>query len=84
MLPCALAQAVIASLSCLVYDVGLTPVSVSRGCDGAAGHVVEVRTPRYFDSGDTEGYQKAEETWTYNGRGQVLTHTESTGAGSAT
>jgi YD repeat-containing protein len=34
-----------------------------------AGQVVEVRTPRYFDTGDTEGYQKCSETWTYNGRG---------------
>ena len=44
-----------------------------------ANHVIEVRTPRYFDSSDTEGYQKAKETWTYNGRGLVASHTESTG-----
>lgn len=45
-----------------------------------AGHVVTVRQPRYFDSGDTEGYQKAKETWTYDGRGQVLTHKEAVGS----
>jgi hypothetical protein len=44
-----------------------------------ANHVIEVRTPRYFDTTDTEGYQKAKETWTYNGRGLVATHTEATG-----
>ena len=42
----------------------------------SVGNVVEVRTPRYFDSTDTEGYQKARETWTYTGRNLVLTHTE--------
>nr|MCU0711656.1 hypothetical protein [Pirellula sp.] len=45
-----------------------------------ANHVIEVRTPRYFDSSDTEGFQKARETWTYNGRGLVATHTEATGS----
>ncbi|MFN8741018.1 MAG: hypothetical protein ACK5YR_13905, partial [Pirellula sp.] len=45
-----------------------------------ANHVIEVRTPRYFDSSDTEGFQKARETWTYNGRGLVASHTEATGS----
>jgi hypothetical protein len=40
----------------------------------------EVRTPRYFNSSDTEGYQKCKETWTYNGRGLVASHTEATGS----
>ncbi len=44
-----------------------------------AGNVTEVRTPRYFDSTDTNGYQKAREQWTYNGRGKVLTHVVSPG-----
>ena len=39
-----------------------------------AGNVVEVRSPRYFDSTDTNGYQKSREQWTYNGRGLVATH----------
>jgi RHS repeat-associated protein len=42
----------------------------------SVGNVVEVRSPRYFDSTDTEGYQKACETWTYTARNLVLTHTE--------
>ncbi|AMV32618.1 tRNA nuclease WapA precursor [Pirellula sp. SH-Sr6A] len=45
-----------------------------------AGNVTEVRHPRYFDSSDTEGYQKAKETWTYNGRGLVASHTDATGS----
>ncbi len=40
-----------------------------------AGQVTEVRSPRYFDSSDTEGYQKASETWTYDERGRQSTHT---------
>ena len=40
----------------------------------AASQVTEVRSPRYFDSTDTNGYQKAREQWTYNGRGKVATH----------
>ncbi len=46
----------------------------------ADGRVTEVRSPRYFDSSDTEGYQKAKENWTYNGRGLVATHTEAAGS----
>jgi YD repeat-containing protein len=41
-----------------------------------AGNVTEVRHPRYFDSSDTEGYQKAKETWTCNGQGLVASHTD--------
>jgi RHS repeat-associated protein len=42
-------------------------------------NVVEVRSPRYFDSNDTAGYQKSKETWTYNGRSLVASHTEAPG-----
>ena len=45
----------------------------------AASQVTEVRSPRYFDSTDTNGYQKAREQWTYNGRGKVATHIVSPG-----
>ena len=45
----------------------------------AQGNVTEVHSPRYFDSGDTNGYQKAKETWTYTGRNQPKTHTEAVG-----
>ncbi|WP_218933568.1 RHS repeat-associated core domain-containing protein [Rubripirellula lacrimiformis] len=51
-------------------------------CD-LASNVTEVRSPRYFDSGDSEGYQKAKETWTYNGRGLTATHTEAPGTAEA-
>ncbi|WP_197137963.1 RHS repeat protein [Crateriforma conspicua] len=44
-----------------------------------AGNVVEVRSPRYFDSGDSEGSGKARETWTYTGRNLVASHTEAPG-----
>jgi RHS repeat-associated protein len=49
----------------------------------AAGNVIEVRTPRYFDSTDTNGSNKAREQWTYNGRGLVATHTVSPGTADA-
>lgn len=45
----------------------------------AVGNTTEVRSPRYFDSSDTDGYQKAREQWTYNGRGRVATHVVSPG-----
>lgn len=45
----------------------------------AASQVTEVRPPRYFDSTDTNGFQKAREQWTYNGRGKVATHIVSPG-----
>jgi YD repeat-containing protein len=45
----------------------------------AASNVIEVRSPRYFDSADTNGSTKAREQWTYNGLGQVATHTEAPG-----
>ncbi len=58
-----------------------TPIAaVTETVYNAGGNVIEVRAPRYFDSTDTEGYQKAKETWTYNGRGQVSTHTEASGS----
>ncbi len=49
----------------------------------AANNVVEARSPRYFDSNDTLGHEKAKETWTYNGLGQVATHTEAPGTAEA-
>ncbi|WP_197455952.1 RHS repeat protein [Stieleria neptunia] len=48
---------------------------------GLADRVKEVRSPRYFDSGDTYGYQKAREQWTYTDRGLVASHTVAVGAG---
>ncbi|MFO0940477.1 MAG: RHS repeat-associated core domain-containing protein [Pirellulales bacterium] len=45
----------------------------------AQGNTVELRNSRYFDASDNEGYQKARETWTYNGRNLVSTHTEAPG-----
>ena len=49
----------------------------------AASNVTEVRSPRYFDSGDSNGSNKARETWTYNNRNRVATHTEAPGTADA-
>lgn len=43
------------------------------------GNVVEIRSPRYFDSTDTNGYQKCKTVMTYDGQGRVLTRTEAPG-----
>ncbi len=59
---------------------GTSVAAVTETDYDADGRVVEVRSPRYFDSSDTEGYQKAKENWTYNGRGFVATHTEAAGS----
>jgi RHS repeat-associated protein len=45
----------------------------------AASNVTEVRSPRYFDSSDSEGYNKARDTWTYNNRNLQATHVEAPG-----
>ncbi|MEM9826830.1 MAG: hypothetical protein AAF958_09590 [Planctomycetota bacterium] len=44
-----------------------------------ASNVIEVRSPRYFAAGDSEGHQKARETWTYTDSGNVATHVEAPG-----
>ncbi|EMI28555.1 Rhs family protein [Rhodopirellula europaea SH398] len=44
-----------------------------------ASNVVAVRSPRYFDSSDTEGYEKTEQTSTYTPSGQVATQTDAAG-----
>ncbi len=46
----------------------------------AAGNVVAVRSPRYFDSGDTLGYQQASEAFSYTRRNLKATHTVAAGA----
>ena len=57
-----------------------TSIAVRTETDyDATGNVTEVRSPRYFDSGDTLGYQKAKETWAYTGRNLVASHTEAPG-----
>ncbi|MEP3480457.1 MAG: RHS repeat-associated core domain-containing protein [Fuerstiella sp.] len=43
------------------------------------GNVIEIRSPRYFDSTDTNGYQKCKTVMTYDGQGRVLTRTEAPG-----
>ena len=43
------------------------------------GNVIEVRSPRYFDSADTNGYNKSKTTYTYNGRGMRASTTEAPG-----
>lgn len=59
---------------------GTTVAAVTETDYDDAGNVTEVRSPRYFDSSDTEGYQNAKQTWTYSGRNLVLTHTEAAGS----
>lgn len=59
---------------------GTSVAAVTETDYDADGRVTEVRSPRYFDSSDTEGYQKAKENLTYNGRGLVATHTEAAGS----
>ncbi len=47
------------------------PITVTRNGEvtyDANGNVVEVRSPRYFDSGDTLGYQQASEAFSYTRR----------------
>ncbi len=59
---------------------GTAVAAVTETDYDADGRVTEVRSPRYFDSSDTEGFQQAKENWTYNGRGLVATHTEAAGS----
>ncbi len=59
---------------------GAAVAAVTETDYDADGRTIEVRSPRYFDSGDTEGYQKAKENWTYDGAGRVATHTEAAGS----
>ena len=49
----------------------------------AASNVIEVRSPRYFDSTDSNGSNKAQEQWTYNNRNRVATHVEAPGTSEA-
>ena len=45
----------------------------------ANGNVLETRAPRYFDTNDTEGFQKCRTTMTYTGRNKLKTRTEAPG-----
>ena len=45
----------------------------------AASRVMEVRSPRYFDAGDTHGVNAAKTVMTYTGRGRPATRTEAPG-----
>ena len=45
----------------------------------AASRVIEVRSPRYFDAGDTHGVNAAKTVMTYTGRGRPATRTEAPG-----
>jgi RHS repeat-associated protein len=59
---------------------GTAVAAVTETSYDAAGRVTEVRSPRFFDSADTEGFNKAKENWTYDGAGRVATHTEAAGS----
>lgn len=57
-----------------------TPVEAITETDyDAAGNVLEVRTPRYFDPNDTNGFEKCRTVMTYDGANRVLTRTEAPG-----
>ncbi len=59
------------------------PITVTRNGEvtyDAADNVVEVRSPRYFDSADTLGYQQASEAFSYTRRNLKATHTVAAGA----
>ncbi len=59
------------------------PVTVTRNGEvthDAHGNVVAVRSPRYFDSADTLGYQQASEAFSYTRRNLKATHTVAAGA----
>ena len=45
----------------------------------AAGNAVEVRSPRYFDANDPNGFEKSRTVMTYDGANRVLTRTEAPG-----
>ena len=45
----------------------------------AAGNAVEIRSPRYFDANDLNGFEKCRTLMTYDGAGRVLTRTEAPG-----
>lgn len=58
-----------------------TPVQTISEMDyDEDGNVIEIRSPRYFDSTDTNGYQKCKTVMTYDGQGRVLTRTHAPGA----
>jgi hypothetical protein len=57
-----------------------TPVEARTETDyDLVGNVTEVRSPRFYDSTDTHGHNKAKQTWTYTGRNLVASHTEAPG-----
>ena len=45
----------------------------------AAGNAVEIRSPRYFDVNDLNGFEKCRTVMTYDGANRVLTRTEAPG-----
>lgn len=62
-----------------VAAVGTTVEAKSQTIYDAQSNVVAQRTPRYFDSGDTEGFNKAFTTMTYTGRNLLATQTVAAG-----
>jgi len=61
-----------------------TPVAAKTETDyDANGNVIEVRSPRYFDVNDTNGYQNAKSVMTYNGRNRLASRTEAPGTAEA-
>lgn len=48
-----------------------------------AGNAIEIRSPRYFDASDVNGYEKCRTVMTYDGAGRVISRTEAPGTAEA-
>ena len=61
-----------------------TPVEAKTETDyDDAGNAIQIRSPRYFDASDVNGYQKCKTVMTYDGAGRVLSRTEAPGTAEA-
>lgn len=63
----------------VVQAVGTSVEARSETVYDPQGNVIEVRTPRYFDSADAGGYQTSWVVRTYTGRNLLATSTEAPG-----
>lgn len=62
-----------------IQAVGTQVAATSETVYDPQSNVIEQRSPRYFDSSDTLGYQKAYTTMTYTGRNQLASRTVAAG-----
>ncbi|MFW5751094.1 MAG: hypothetical protein ACOCZK_05550, partial [Planctomycetota bacterium] len=60
-------------------EVAITDPAIARRTEydyDAAGNVIAIRHPRYFDPADAAGYQQAQTAMSYTDRGQLASRTE--------